>query len=364
MNSNFPADSWPKTIVDVASSEFIQSIESADAFVFAAGFERRALRVPLSVNVTRNPLVLTFVNGSEENAKSFTKVARKFERVPGFDVCEIDLIHLEKFEASFETCLHRLERMSTGQIVLDISGLPNFAICIALMKIRQVYPTSRLRLLYTEADDYFPRRRDFERIRRAMQTGASGSYPAYLSERAVNMFMPSMFSGVTLGQNDTCLLMFAGYEPHRTNCAIEALNPNKVVMIYGEPERPDLKWRLDLSRIMHSRIDEQLVKTEEVTSTADVGSNLQLLFDYYEYLYDDNVLCVCPTNSKLQAVASALAWERYPDIQLNFPVPTEYLPGRFSVESRSTFAIDLGVPPRAGQWLIKVRPQQETISLR
>lgn len=362
MSSNSPTNIGAKTIVDLVGPEFLQLIGSADAFVFAAGFEKRALRVPLAVNVARNPLVLAFVNGSEENDKAYTKIARKLDTVPGFEVCEIDLAHLEKFEAAFENSLRRLERMSTGQIVLDISGLPNFAICIAIMKVRQVYPTATLTLLYTEAEEYFPRRGDFERIKRAMQTGGSGSYPAYLSERAVNMFMPSIFSGVTLGQNDTCLLIFAGYEPHRTNCAIEALNPNKIVMIYGEPERPDLKWRLDLSRIMHSRIDEQLVKTEEVTSTADVGSTLRLLFDYYEHLYDDNVLCVCPTNSKLQAVASALAWERYPDIQLNFPIPTEYLPSRFSVESRSTFAIDLGVPPRAGQWLSKVRSWQGIVS--
>jgi hypothetical protein len=354
MNLNSQTDIWSRTVVDVAGSDFARLTESADAFVFAAGFEKRASRVPLAANVSRNPLVIAFVNGSQENDAAYAKIGRKFENVPGFDVCQIDLAHLEKFEASFENSLRQWKDMSTGRIVLDISGLPNFAICIALMKIRRVYPTAALTLLYTEAEEYFPRRHDLERITRAMQAGASGSYPPYLSDRAVNMFMPSMFSGVTLGQNDTCLLVFAGYEPHRTTCAVEALNPSKLVMIYGEPERPDLKWRLNLSRIMHSRLDDQLMKTEEVTSTADVGSNVQLLFDYYEHLYDDDVLCVCPTNSKLQAVASALAWERYPDIQLNFPIPSEYLPTRFSVESRSTFAIDLGVAPRAEQWLTKV----------
>jgi hypothetical protein len=77
---------------------------------------------------------------------------------------------------------------------------------------------------------------------------------------------------------------------------------------------------------------------------------LQLLLRYYEFLFDDNVMCVCPTNSKMQAVAAALAWETFPDIQLNFPVPTIYLPTRFSVEWRDTFSVELGLPPQAQQW--------------
>lgn len=334
--------SYGNTIVDLKGDQFAALMQSVSAFICAAGFETRAGQVPLAAKVSRNPIIVAFANGPTENDEAFEKFARKFEKVPGFDVCQLDLAHVEKFESNIENSLRQLRNFEGGRLVLDISGLPNFAICITVMKVRQLFPTTNLTLLYTEAEEYFPQKMDFERIKRKAHRPGASTFPEYLSSRAVNMFMPSMFSGVALGHNDTCLIVFAGYEPHRTTCVIDATNPSKLVMVYGEPVRADLKWRLALSRIMHGGIDDLLLKTEEVTSTGKIDDNLNLLLEYYEYLYDDHVLCVCPTNSKIQAVASVLAWERYPDIQLTFPIPVQYLPKKFSVECRNTFAIDLG----------------------
>lgn len=342
---------YEKKPLDLQGSNFSDLIESADVFICAAGFEVRAERAPLAADVSRNPIIVAFTGGPPQNDKTFKKFAAKFKNVPGYNVCEMNLNQLEKFEAEFEGCLSQLTDLPRGQVILDISGLPNFAICITVMKIRRALPTANLTLLYTEAEEYFPRRKDFERIRRAMNSRAAMPFPEYLSAHAVNMFFPSMFTGMALGHNDTCLVVFAGYEPHRTHCVIEAANPSKLVMVYGEPGRRDLKWRLDLSRIMHKGIESQLMSTEEITSTSEISDNLQLLLNYYDYLYDDHVLCICPTNSKMQAVASALAWEIYPDIQLNFPIPAEYLPKRFSVDARETFAIDLGRAPTAQRFL-------------
>ena len=328
--------------MDLEGDQFAKLIQSASAFICAAGFERRAEQVPLAARVTRNPIVVAFANGPIENDVTFKRFAKKFENISGFDVCQLDLAQVEKFEANFENSLRQLRNFEGGRLVLDISGLPNFAICITVMKVRHVFPTANLTLLYTEAEEYFPQKNDFERILRNIRKDGANIFPEYLSAKAVNMFMPSMFSGVALGHNDTCLIVFAGYEPHRTTCVIDAANPSKLVMVYGDPVRTDLKWRLELSRIMHESIDDSFLKTEEVTSTGEIDNNLKLLLEYYEYLYDDHVLCVCPTNSKIQAVASVLAWERYPDIQLTFPIPVEYLAKKFTIECRDTFAIDLG----------------------
>ena len=331
--------------------EFAKLIQSADAFVCAAGFEKRCQNAPLAANVTKNPIIVTFRNGPLQNDKTLEKYVSKFQKVPGYQLCELDWSHVERFEVMFEQSLRKLTNLETNRIIMDVSGLPNFAICVAIIKIRQVFPIANLTLLHTEAEEYFPQHKDFDRIKQIIAKPSTGSFPEYLSGRAVTMFMPSMFSGVALGHYDTCLIVFAGYEPHRTTCAIEAINPSKLVMVYGEPERSDLKWRLDLSKIMHNGIDNQLMKTEEVVLASEVDTNLRILLEYYEYLYDDHVLCVCPTNSKMQAVASALAWETYPDIQLNFPIPADFLAKKFSIESRDTFVIDLGLSSAAQRFL-------------
>lgn len=345
---------YQKKVCDLSGTAFATLMQSTDVFICAAGFEARAERVPLAAVVTKNPIIIAFKNGPSKNDETFAKFKARFENVQGFDVCELDLTHMEEWESVFENSIRKLRNFGAGRIVLDISGLPNFAICIAIMKIRQVFPMANLTLLHTEAEEYFPQESDFKSIKKSMAARLSAKVaPEYLSAKAVNMFMPSMFSGVALGHNDACLIVFAGYEPHRTSCVLEATNPSKLVMVYGEPQRPDLKWRLELSRIMHQGFNSlMLMKTEEVSSTGEIDDNLNLLRKYYEYLYDDHVLCVCPTNSKMQAVASALAWEIYPDIQLNFPVPAEYLQRSFSIDWRDTFIIDLGISPKAKRYFV------------
>jgi len=317
-------------------------LQGSDAFICAAGFEKRASRLPLLSKIERNPIVVTFENGPAENQRVFARFRKHFERVRGFDVCVLDLAHADRFERAFEKSLLGLRDLSGGYIVMDISGLPNFAICIAIAKIRTVFPGFRLTLLYTEAEEYFPQRSDFNAIKAKVSRASLG--PPFLSGRAASLFIPSMFAGVSPGDCGTCLVVFAGYEPHRTSCVLDACNPSKLVMAYGEPERSDLKWRTELSRIMHSTLDRTVTSTEERISTSEIGDNLALLLTYYDHLYDDHLLAVCPNNSKMQAVASVLAWETYPDIQLCFAIPVEYLPARFSKEYRDTFAIDLGSP--------------------
>jgi hypothetical protein len=337
--------------VDLHSSAFKADMQRADAFIFAAGFEDRALCVPLAAPLARKSIALVYKGGPGENDDSYNKIKTKYEKTDDYEVCELDLAHTERFEHIFEKSLRSIKHLESGELVMDISGMPNFAICIAIAKTRQIFPAAKLRLFYTEAEEYFPTKKDYDKLKKSQIRRPIDLLPDYLSTKAVTMFMPSLFSGVTLGQNDTCLLVFAGYEPHRTNCAIEALNPNKLVLIYGEPGRPDLSWRYDLSRLMHRGIDDQLKRTEEKASTADVGDNLALLLKYYEYLYDDHTIAVCPINSKIQAVAATLAWETYPDIQLNFPIPAQYLPKRFSLDSRETFSIDLGCSPAARRFM-------------
>lgn len=351
MTPNCLSNEIARTLVDLSSQAVQQAIASADVFVCAAGFEARAMRVPFSVAVKKNPIVIRYLGGLKENDRVFEQVHRRFADIPGYEVCELDLARPERLEANIDTALSKLRGMESGTIVVDISGLVNCAICILMMKIRQTFPSWKLLLFYTEADEYYPKRDDLDKIKKLTANNKAGEFPEYLSSRAVSMFMPAMFSGVTLGHHDTCLIVFAGYEPHRSFAAVEATNPAKLVMVYGEPERSDLKWRLELSEVMHSGMFNQISKTKEVLPTYDVGANMVRLFEYYEHLYDDHVLCVCPINSKIQAVAAALVWETYPDIQLAFPMPTEYLPKRFSVDARETFAIDLGVAPKVRQFI-------------
>src|SRR5579862_4876039 len=64
-----------------------------------------------------------------------------------------------------------------------------------------------------------------------------------------------------------------------------------------------------------------------------------------EMLYGDYAVSISPINCKLHAVAGYLLWERYPDIQLTFPLPIKYLPERFSKGIGQTFYMQLPTAP-------------------
>ncbi|MFT3784158.1 MAG: hypothetical protein QM790_19290 [Nibricoccus sp.] len=348
-----PKSNYPKYVLDVGGQHFNDLLGRADAFIFAAGFEGRATRVPFVCPAIRNVVVIVFEGGPQENDVTLEKVYERFNKAGDLHVCVLNFAQLERFEKSFEASLKLIKAPEAGELVMDISAMPNFSICVAIAKIRQLYPTFKLTLLYTEAQSYFPPKEYYTHIKRKSVNRPTDLEPEYLSTKAVAMFIPSMFSGVTLGQNDTCLIVFVGYEPHRTNCAIEALNPNKLVLVYGVPGRADLGWRLELSKIMHRGFDEQVKHAEEQTSTSNVDDNLSLIVNYYEHLYDDHTLAVSPINSKIQAVAAVIAWETYPDIQLNFPIPAEYLPHQFSTSWGKTYAISLGTSVSARRFAPK-----------
>lgn len=326
-----------------------ESSRKCAALILAAGYEDRARAFldkiwPADLS---NVIVLRYASPPEENEKAFSWMLKKLKtggRQPKISTIPFNFRKTVELAELLEVTLRKIPDDSGDSLWVDISGLTNYAICVVLYTCRKVFPFKAVKLFYTDADEYFPSESDY---RQWSERGKSGNLrdltPSLTSEMSTNLIL-DIFSGFTLRKDPTCLILFAGYEKHRSIGVIESVNPSKLVIIHGVPPEAGAGWRPQMSKELHETLVTERVRAEEECSLLDVGENIRLLSEYYEMLYDDHNICIAPICGKMQAVATYLVWERFRDIQLNFPLPVHYLALRSSRGVRGTYHLQLPKP--------------------
>jgi hypothetical protein len=341
-------DLSPSVVVDW---EQLRAQSESAVLILAAGFEERSRTVLEKVWSPLIPYVFVIRYDSSdvpENEQSLERMRELLRnRRPNQTIVDVALNpkQVVGFFQSITESLMTTPLDAATTIWLDVSGLPMHAICSTLLACRSVYPYNVIKILYTEAEDYFPTQLEFERYSRKRSNTPLDALPASLSSEMADNLILEPFAGYSLREQSTCLLLFAGYEKHRSVGAVDQINPNKLVLIYGKPARSDLEWRKQMSVALHQSLAIERPTAEESISTLDVHETLDLLRTYYEMLYDNHNICIAPICSKMQTVATYLLWEQYRDVQLVFPLPVKYLAKRFSIRAGRTFEVSLPLPP-------------------
>ncbi|MGC2659633.1 MAG: hypothetical protein WA324_16870 [Bryobacteraceae bacterium] len=218
-----------------------------------------------------------------------------------------------------------------SEVWVDISALAMQGICATLAAIRTALPGVAVQVLYTEAAEYHP-------TKAAVAKGDTGV--SALTQEMLGNLIPKQFAGATSAIS-TCLIVFAGYEKHRSFGVVDELNPSRLVLVYGAPPGNEHKWRLQWSKKLHEQLHRNWHSATEAVSTLDPFESVALLNNYYGFLFADHNLAVSPICSKMQCVGCYLFWERYRDVQLVFPMPVTYLPASFSIGHRHVFRFTL-----------------------
>lgn len=318
-------------------------VEPEAVLIVTAGFEDRASAVlrALKDRIPQRTALVRYTNGVPENVASFQAMeamCRQAAITPV--VVDFEPRKPDDFRIALTTVLRAWLPDAGGRVFVDVSGLPMQGIMMMLAAVREIVPAPDVTVLYAEALTYFPEKAKVMSAKRIRSSRSKVPPPAALSEEMSGNLIPKYFSGSSISFS-TCLLLFAGYEKHRSFGVVDELNPAKLVLLFGRPERDEWAWRLEYSKQLHEPLKSSRPTAEETVSTLDPWATLTILQTYYRYLFSDHNLAIAPICSKMQTVATYLFWEQYRDIQVVFPLPVRYLPNEYSAGVGRFFTFSL-----------------------
>ncbi len=225
----------------------------------------------------------------------------------------------ERFERS-------LENIEADEIVLDISGMAKILILLTLCKLER-FP-GVVRIIYSEAEDYCPSRKQFNAVKGKM--AATAKYPSRGCEDLIRL---RCLSSIRMQGQPTTLVAFASFNEKLVAHMLGHMSPHRLLLINGRPPREDYKWRERATQYIHQKYlleyanDNPLDDTgllERATSTLDYRETVLTLEHIYKMngLYE-RIICAA-TGSKMQTVGLFLAKALHSDIQIEYPTPDSY----------------------------------------
>ncbi|MDR6626203.1 hypothetical protein [Caulobacter segnis] len=326
-------------VIDLASAT-----GAVDALIVAGGFEERAFKVleEARFHPDAHCVIIRYANNVLNNRTHFVRYlteARKKLAEERIHVVTLRDTDIAGFSADFNKALANLPR-DVRAMAVDISGMPAYLICTVLRILREHRSRERQTILYTSAQDYTPTRAEYDRIIADAHEEIELVPRSMVLEMGDNLVLDA-FSGYRSQAGKTCLVIFAGYDPHRTAGVLDAVNPALLLLLYGKPGNPELAWRLDLSQRLHKKFERGRRTATEIVSTLEVSESLETLEEYYNYLIDDYDLVIAPISSKMDTLATYLFWERYGEVQLTFPIPIGYNPDNCPQGASTTYQMVL-----------------------
>lgn len=304
------------------------NVSPCELLILAAGFEDRAFEF-ISKTIfssTASCILAKFNFDIDENTDIYLKfkkqIESKFSEDRVFEI-EINQSLPQQFEKQLKEALPKILPFS-GEAWIDISGFPTHAICSTLRLSRLQFPSKEQVIVYTSANDYLPTKHEYEKLKKTLTDGVVDFLPPTMALEMSEVLMLEGFSGHRSKEGVSCLAVFAGYDVGRSSGVIESINPSILLLLYGAPGDSDIQWRLDLSRDLHNKFESTRKTATEIVSTLNPQESIDILEEYYEYLFEDYDFTVSPVCSKMQAVGTYLFWEKYKEVQVVFPIPLGY----------------------------------------
>lgn len=317
-----------------------------DLLILAAGFEERCLTFIKKYKYSKdikNVILLKYSTHESDNKKNLNYITSHFEknlhRKPL--ICDISTFEVKNNPKNLNDNFKKFNEYGIKNIIIDITSMTHFLFFQILRSVENKYPFSSVRIVYTEASEYFPNPNEETRILEKMQNGLIAE--DILSRGLRDVFILKDFIGNFKPNLPICLLMLVGYEVYRTEGIIEQYAPNKAVFFYGKSSVEKFSKRADFSRNIHKLkgVDKLVPTREDEISTLHVDEILKKLNDFYDLFVHKNNICVVPQCSKMQTVASYMFCKAHKDVQAVFTQPVNFQVDKYSKGSRLTYEYSL-----------------------
>jgi hypothetical protein len=240
-----------------------------------------------------------------------------------------------------------LERTTTDEVVVDITGLSNRALFTAL-DIAARAPRNVF-IAYSEAREYFPKLDDWKALEGALE--GSRSFSEIVDERpwlfgtSHSVELIPGHEGYDSAASGRALLAFLPFKSSRLAAILGQEDYADCVFVAGRPRLPENAWRLEAVK----RVNESIVKERSVIEVGTFGyrSAFKRLSDIL--LGDSGLLGkydvhVAILGSKLQDVACWMLSCMVPSLTIITSVPFRYYPEAFSDGIGAQWVVSLTRP--------------------
>lgn len=314
---------------------------NCDLLILAAGFEERGIKFIKEfkfLNCLKEIIVLKYSTHELDNKKNLDIISSISEQLLGKPhmICEISTSDVKQNSKNLEFDIKSINS-EIKDILIDISSMTHFLIFQTINSVQSLLPASSIRIVYTEANEYFPGPE--EEIKFLDQIRKGSIAEDILSHSLRDVFILKEFVGNFKTNLPICLLMLIGYEVYRTEGIIEQYAPSRIVFFYGKSPVDKFSKRAEFSKNLHNLkgITQLVPAREEEISTLYIEEMLNKL-DYFYDLYAHNYnICIAPQCSKMQAIASYLFCKKHKDVQAVFTQPVSFNVKNYSKGSRITY---------------------------
>ena len=224
----------------------------------------------------------------------------------------------------------RLERIlsdvKADEIILDTSGMTKILILLALCKLQEF--SGPVRIIYSEAEDYCPTRKQYEAVKGKM--AATAKFPSRGCEDLIRL---QCLSSIRMQGQPVTLVAFTSFNEKLVGHMLGHMSPHRLLLINGRSPRVDYKWREEAAQYIHQKYileyanDNPLDHTkllQRSASTLDYRETVSAIEQIYrKYGLYERIVCAA-TGSKMQTVGLFLAKILHSDIQVEYPTPDSY----------------------------------------
>jgi len=325
----------------VQFSPSVHILAEDDLFVCALGFEPRCLSVPAALAAygykSARVAILQYATNSEDNTVNRSELLKSLHAVS--DTVEVLSVDDPGFSHMFGTLLATLSG-SRPRVTVDISVFANRVVLKAISAL--VNSKCDVHMLYSEAAEYFPRKKDFDLDRNRWRKERDVALERGVAAVSVSVDYPGRF----FDPQPDYVIVFPSFTAERAWAVLDQIDPSlltgpdgNLLWVIGDPLHDDDKWRKEAVRINHAIASD--VPQIEV-STFDYKQTLIALDRIRGDKWQTHNLTIVPLGSKLQAVGIGLFCHVYRDVRLMFAIPKRYNAASYSNGCRAMWEIAFG----------------------
>ena len=319
----------PYSFPTLANAEFLGNRRKR-LYIGAYGFEKRSLGWVDHQHSRHNTLTSAIVFHYQP-PKGKNLVSQLRNKIEKLGVSRPQIVkHNPAFPHPTENALGRVLATvlpNVDEVIVDITAMTKLLILITLFKLQDC--DKRVRIIYSEAEDYAPSEKEYESSKSEMEFFAkrpSRGFEAIIRAQCL--------SSIRMQGQPLSLIAFTSFNEQLVRHMLGSIIPHHLFFINGRPPRPDFAWRERATQEIHAPIigeypsDNPIEATTgkliRAAGTMDFKETFVKIDEIYrQYGLYERIICAA-TGSKMQTVGLFFAKVAHPDIHIEYPTPDSY----------------------------------------